>query len=315
MKRILTIIAILTIGAFNLIAQSSQIVHTVQRGETLTSIANTYGVTEKQIIEANPDAAQFIYVGMELMIPETDKTITVPSALLEENNINNNGSKYTPETTKSFSNEDDDNKLEFEFFAGMPISKYVGKDAKDFKDRLGFHFGILARYYLYNNLFADFSLSFTQKGYKKNVTESSGQYWNDEGPNYDSKTTTTMTTYNTDIPINIGYRINISDELNLKVKVGPYFTYALWGERIDKGYFSYSPDIHSSEIDRFNNKTKIGKDSLKDFQRFGIGLSGGIEVNYSHFFISIVYQRGFTKLIKEQKKFENNIIVALGYQF
>lgn len=60
MKRILTIIAILTIGAFNLIAQSSQIVHTVQRGETLASIANTYGVTEKQIIEANPDAAQFI---------------------------------------------------------------------------------------------------------------------------------------------------------------------------------------------------------------------------------------------------------------
>lgn len=75
MNRILTIIAILTIGAFNLIAQSSQIVHTVQRGETLASIANTYGVTEKLIIEANPDAAQFIYVGMELTIPAADKTI------------------------------------------------------------------------------------------------------------------------------------------------------------------------------------------------------------------------------------------------
>ncbi len=75
MKRILTIIAILSIGVLNLIAQSSSIVHTVQRGETLASIANAYGITEKQIIEANPDAAQFIYVGMELTIPTSDKTI------------------------------------------------------------------------------------------------------------------------------------------------------------------------------------------------------------------------------------------------
>lgn len=43
--------------------------HIVEPGETLKSIAQKYGITEAKIIELNPDAAQFIYVGMELNIP------------------------------------------------------------------------------------------------------------------------------------------------------------------------------------------------------------------------------------------------------
>lgn len=47
--------------------------HTVDKGETLSSIAKLYGVTESKIIKLNPDAAQFIYVGMELIIPASEK--------------------------------------------------------------------------------------------------------------------------------------------------------------------------------------------------------------------------------------------------
>lgn len=43
--------------------------HTMGIGETLNSIAQRYGTTEARIIELNPDAADFIYVGMELVIP------------------------------------------------------------------------------------------------------------------------------------------------------------------------------------------------------------------------------------------------------
>lgn len=45
--------------------------HVVERGETLTTIAKTYGVTEQALIKANPDAASFCYVGMVLTIPES----------------------------------------------------------------------------------------------------------------------------------------------------------------------------------------------------------------------------------------------------
>lgn len=52
--------------------------HIVERGETLNSIAQKYGVTEQQILDINPDAAQFIYVGMELNIPTTKNVMTTP---------------------------------------------------------------------------------------------------------------------------------------------------------------------------------------------------------------------------------------------
>lgn len=43
-------------------------------GETLCSIAQRYSTTEARIIELNPDAADFIYVGMELVIPIASPT-------------------------------------------------------------------------------------------------------------------------------------------------------------------------------------------------------------------------------------------------
>ncbi len=52
-------------------AQTTTVKHIVDRGETLSSIAKRYNTTEEKIIELNPDAVQFIYVGMELTIPVT----------------------------------------------------------------------------------------------------------------------------------------------------------------------------------------------------------------------------------------------------
>lgn len=53
---------------------SAETRHVVERGETLESIAAKYGVTTRQIIELNPDAGTFTYVGMELIIPEGTQT-------------------------------------------------------------------------------------------------------------------------------------------------------------------------------------------------------------------------------------------------
>lgn len=67
-----------TIVVFMLIALNmtlamaqSTVKHVVDKGETLTSIAQKYGVTKEKIVELNPEAAQFIYVGMELVVPAT----------------------------------------------------------------------------------------------------------------------------------------------------------------------------------------------------------------------------------------------------
>lgn len=51
-------------------AQDYQAKHEVQRGETLTSIAKQYGVTEQMIKEANPQMGDLFYVGLKLNIPK-----------------------------------------------------------------------------------------------------------------------------------------------------------------------------------------------------------------------------------------------------
>lgn len=44
------------------------VTHVVKRGETIESIADRYGTTADTILRLNPDAADFVYVGMELKI-------------------------------------------------------------------------------------------------------------------------------------------------------------------------------------------------------------------------------------------------------
>lgn len=76
MKKILSLIAcIITVAGIH--AQDC-VKHTVNRGETLEYIAGLYGTTTARIIELNPEAATVIYTGMELDMPETDRTRSLP---------------------------------------------------------------------------------------------------------------------------------------------------------------------------------------------------------------------------------------------
>jgi len=64
--RSVVLILLVVSGTMSVMADTT---HVVNRGETLQSIAQKYGVAVDQIIAANPQASQFIYVGMELTIP------------------------------------------------------------------------------------------------------------------------------------------------------------------------------------------------------------------------------------------------------
>ena len=49
------------------------VTHTVERGETVESIAKKYNVMPQDIINANPDAVELIFAGMKLDIPTSGK--------------------------------------------------------------------------------------------------------------------------------------------------------------------------------------------------------------------------------------------------
>ncbi len=52
----------------NVSAQTS-VTHTIQRGETIESVANKYGISVTDLQQANPDTKEYLYVGMKLTIP------------------------------------------------------------------------------------------------------------------------------------------------------------------------------------------------------------------------------------------------------
>ncbi len=75
----LTIAALLCCFS-SIFAQTVTTTHVVDRGETLESIASKYGVTTDQLIELNPAAKDFVYVGMELIVPSKATSTVTPSA-------------------------------------------------------------------------------------------------------------------------------------------------------------------------------------------------------------------------------------------
>ena len=106
MKKLLMIVVVL-LSFTQMVAQ--QISHTIQRGETLESIAQKYNVSVEALKKANPNAANIVYVGMKLNIPEIkQKTISLSSQETEkvsdtntftpqkEDEINTNSTPSTP---------------------------------------------------------------------------------------------------------------------------------------------------------------------------------------------------------------------------
>lgn len=312
-KRLLSVMCMIALSVSFAIAQTNTIKHTVDRGETLQSIAKRYATTEAKIIELNPDAAQFVYVGMELTIPAVKED---NQKTLHNNFVTQNTSDHFI-TNSALNNTDfsknDHTKFEKELYVGVSMNNFTGDDIKNSDMKVGFNAGVTARYYVVNDLFLEGSFGISTKGYKSYSESSSGTYWDDEGPNYDSSISTKYTSYNIDLPILVGYKLAMNDDFNIKLKVGPYLTYALSGMLKEEGYWTEYEDIHSSATDYIDKETKIG--DMKGFKNFGYGIHAGISADYKQFILSVSYQRAFSKVFNDEKAYEQNTIISLGYRF
>lgn len=107
-KKMLATIFASIIGVNVAFAQMNTVKHTVNRGETLSSIAQRYGTTTDKIVELNPEAAQFIYVGMELTVPVVAASEALPTAQAPASNVMQNTAPQRTETVyrTSAANED-----------------------------------------------------------------------------------------------------------------------------------------------------------------------------------------------------------------
>lgn len=276
--------------------------HTINRGETLASIAQKYGITEQALLELNPDAASLVYVGMQLNIPAQEQT--AKTDVVEQEATSSTVISTTSNTSYYQTTDQDGKSYYVGIIGGYSINNYVGDDADDYDVRGGFHVGIVGGRMLNNVAFLESGLYVASKGYKINTHDDTG-YWQDNGLNYEKDQSTKMRTYNLELPIFIGAQMG-----EYFFKVGPYFSYALSGERKITGEYTFHEDTHSSATDFLDDKTKIS--DMDNFNRFGIGLGASIGCRVEHFTMGFTYQRGLSKIFDNRKEYEQNILFSLG---
>ena len=130
--------------------------------------------------------------------------------------------------------------------------------------------------------------------------------WKDDISNMNSQTTR-LTAFNAQIsPTNVGYIAKISDNAALDFHVGTFFSCDFAGSVI-------------TEVDYSNNtknRTSIDINDDEDYEKYDIGVIGGIGLWINHWGIELNYQRGIATMDKGGVNlYSNKILFTLGYAF
>lgn len=242
-NRVPALIAAIMLCVAPLSAQTIQ-KHIVQRGETLATIAEKYGVSKDELAKLNPDAAQFVYVGMELNIPGkaaqttvTDATAETGDATMTARNAGKTSASFTgTQTTTADKSAEDIHKLGDVDGAGeftMAYHEFNGDGGKAYSGGILFKVAFGPKVWLSETVYATGRLGY--RGMFNNIKKSAG-----DG---------SISTHSIYLPLYVGAKIN-----NFSIEAGPYFDYIVSGK---------------VEVGTGSNKTKS---KIKD-DKFSTGLS------------------------------------------
>lgn len=236
MKKIFATLSILFIGILPIVAQTVE--HVVERGETISSIASKYKISESQLLEANPTAKDLFYAGMVLTIPNVmENTIASNTNQVLNNNKkdtdNSNNTGYNSQNNSQSKSENSSQTISFESDKRYPNLK-IDKGDKSFfmkyrydintfkkqtddynyKSGLACDFLIGGRYFIVNNLFVDGALGLSYAS--TSMT-----------PKKDIKNKTETTSYGLELPVHFGGALPIGQRGKISALTGPVFGYPL----------------------------------------------------------------------------------------
>lgn len=227
--------------------------HTVERGETLSSIATKYGVSQEEIIKLNPEAKQFIYVGMELVIPVTSaetsnkeqKPSTVNQVEVKQSNINQSATSSTDFYTDGSEWEDFRKWTFLGRIAYGVLPKPEGEGVSGTNYSLSFSFG--AEYNINKSLYVGARIGYSSVNINT-LTHMGGAEWQN------TETSNHMIT----LPVEIGYKFHLVEE---KVILTPYagldFNFVVKSS-LEQGIGSDKDKKTIDPSDRFGANGRIG---------------------------------------------------------
>lgn len=240
--------------------------HVVERGETLESIAQKYGITTSQLREANPDINDFFYVGMKLSIPQLTKTelqkksqnniSDSEESVLEEripiqvDSQNNIGNTFQQSVLDSKANS-----WHFFFRLGPSIFRteksgsLSRNDSKSYSTSVGFEITLGVHYYFTDQFYLSGGLGY--------YSASSSTSLSSIGDSFRSETTS----HNIILPIEVGVVFPISSKFGIVLQVGPSLLYTVGGKmKIGNEEMSFSEweNNTNQSIDKFSAFARVG---------------------------------------------------------
>lgn len=272
MKRTIFSIVALLCMTFAMAQQKS---HTIQRGETIESIAKKYNVSVYALEQANPDIKDMFYVGMKLAIPdegkvsasdESDKNSDVGMGVSSEYNWESNTSS-ADEGNANWGNWDMTGRIAYTSIMEIPSKgKTLSMD--------GLRVSMDIVYAFTPNWFVSAGLG-SIMGYKKK-----------DGIENDY--------FSLMLPVNIGYKLPVTEKIGLTLRAGPYADYV------------------------FERKQKYGKmetkfTKTKGYNKAIFGINASATINYDRYGIFFEYDLGLSE--REKKMNENYWSVGISAGF
>lgn len=274
----------------------SVVLHTVQRGETVASVAKKYNISEEQLRKANPDVDVYFYVGMKLNIPvaNTAESETKSHTKTEANQqvigtVNSNSYSQLSKTSQGASIDQPtptESYTRWKFYDKVGWSTLT-RSGNESMNMGGCFFELGVSHYLGQNLPLSFGLAYTAHFYNKyNKPESIG----------DAGSTTDIDISSIQIPVTIGY--DFGNKISVTPYIGAYIDYTISG----KSEFKMSGEKMTSKLKDWNDYTKLQ-----------LGLKGGVKLHLGEFTLGAEYGIGLTK--HDENIDESYWGLFIGYDF
>jgi hypothetical protein len=161
-------------------------------------------------------------------------------------------------------------------------------DMKNTENSLRYRFAITADIVLYENLYLLTGIEFHSKGTKCKPASDKNTTYN---PKY------------LQLPLHLGYKIKLADNMKFVIDAGPYIAYGVGG--------------------KVKGKTEANVFDKNGFKRFDYGIGGGLGIEFSKLSLNIGYDFGLANInnaerIKDTKSIKirnRNAFATLGYKF
>lgn len=123
----LVLVLVLLVASVGISAQSVTS-HTVQRGESIESIAQKYGISVSDLISANPDAKDYFFVGMKLTIPAKSNIAPQPNDQINiiTTRVNSNIETTDSQTDNDVIKDNDNPEFHDGYLMYQPKAKMYG---------------------------------------------------------------------------------------------------------------------------------------------------------------------------------------------